>query len=122
MLDAIAGIAGTVEGLDLSADSQDWLRKRATERGFEIVSGASRRIPADLKARHPHIPWRKIAGLGNVLRHEEQHIQDGMLWAAIHEDVVPLKRALVALRDGLPGYPTGSAAHPAARSRSRGTP
>ncbi len=30
---------------------------------------ASRRLPAEIKARHPEIPWPKVAGIGNVLRH-----------------------------------------------------
>jgi hypothetical protein len=30
----------------------------------------------DLKARHRHIPWRRIAGVGNVLRHGHQRIRD----------------------------------------------
>jgi hypothetical protein len=35
------------------------------ERGVEIVSEASRHLPPELKARHPEIPWQKVAGIGN---------------------------------------------------------
>lgn len=41
----------------------------AIERNIERISEASRRLPDDLKAGYPSIPWRDIAGIGNVLRH-----------------------------------------------------
>jgi uncharacterized protein with HEPN domain len=39
-------------------------------RCLEIISEASRRLPESLKARHPEIPWKQIAGAGNVYRHD----------------------------------------------------
>jgi hypothetical protein len=53
-------------GTALNAFEADWL----VERGIEIISEAGRRLPGELKRRHPEIPWRKIAGVGNVLRDE----------------------------------------------------
>ena len=51
------------------------IRKRClVERALEIISEASRRLPEDLKARHPSIPWPKVAGIGNVLRHDYEHV------------------------------------------------
>jgi uncharacterized protein with HEPN domain len=47
---------------------EGWLRF-ATQRRVEIVSEASRRIPDDLKARHPEVPWPDSAAIGNILRH-----------------------------------------------------
>ncbi|HEY0524017.1 MAG TPA: HepT-like ribonuclease domain-containing protein [Stellaceae bacterium] len=44
----------------------------AVTRCLEIISEALRRLPDDLKARHPQIPWRDIAGAGNVYRHDER--------------------------------------------------
>lgn len=40
----------------------------AVVRCLEIISEASRRLPTELKAAHPDIPWAKIAGAGNVYR------------------------------------------------------
>jgi uncharacterized protein with HEPN domain len=39
----------------------------AVTRCLEIISEASRRLPAEMKARHPSIAWKDIAGAGNVL-------------------------------------------------------
>jgi uncharacterized protein with HEPN domain len=67
------------------------------ERCIEIVSEASRRLPADLKASHPAIPWAKVAGIGNVLRHDYDVVNDATIWHAATVDLLPLKDAVQAL-------------------------
>jgi uncharacterized protein with HEPN domain len=47
---------------------------------IRVGSEASRSIPDDLKVLSPHIPWRKIAGIGNLLRHEYQHVEPLIIW------------------------------------------
>lgn len=69
--------------MPLDAFEADWRKRWLVERGVEIVSEASRHLPADLKARHPHIPWSKEAGIGNVLRHDYQSIAPQVMWALL---------------------------------------
>lgn len=45
-----------------------------------------------MKARHPEIPWRKVAGVGNVLRHEYERTAPDVLWHVAHEDLPVLDR------------------------------
>jgi uncharacterized protein with HEPN domain len=40
----------------------------------EIISEASRRINPAWKAEHPEVPWAKVAGIGNVLRHDYRKV------------------------------------------------
>ena len=54
--------------LDYEAFRDDQLRFYAVTRCQEI-SEASRRLPEDLKARHPSILWKEMAGAGNLYRH-----------------------------------------------------
>lgn len=42
----------------------------AIVRCLEIISEASRRLPDELKARHPQVPWREMAAAGNFYRHK----------------------------------------------------
>jgi uncharacterized protein with HEPN domain len=35
---------------------------------------------ADLKARHPNLPWRDIAGSGNIYRHDYEDILAWRVW------------------------------------------
>lgn len=43
-------------------------------------------MPPDLLARYPDAPWSAIIGIGNILRHEYQRLDDKQLWeiATIH--------------------------------------
>ncbi len=43
--------------------------RAATERHLLIISEAIRHVPKCDKDNHPQIPWRDIAGIGNILRH-----------------------------------------------------
>jgi uncharacterized protein with HEPN domain len=47
----------------------------AVTRCLEIISEASRRLPGELKQRHPNIPWALIAGAGNVYRDDYEDVQ-----------------------------------------------
>jgi uncharacterized protein with HEPN domain len=87
IVEAIERIKDVMHGVALEAFEQDWQRRWIVERGVEIVSEASRRLPDDLKARHPEIPWAKVAGIGNILRHEYQRVAPAVLWSVAHGDL-----------------------------------
>jgi uncharacterized protein with HEPN domain len=56
ILDAIANIDRVLIGKTFHDFEGDWLLRRGVERGIEIISEASRRIPAELRALQPQIP------------------------------------------------------------------
>jgi uncharacterized protein with HEPN domain len=62
----------------------------AVTRCLEIISEASRRLPAELKARHPHIRWQGMAGAGNVYRHDYELVLDKAVWDTVHGSLKPL--------------------------------
>jgi uncharacterized protein with HEPN domain len=61
------------------------------------VSEASRRLPADLKAKRPEIPWADIAGIGNTLRHGYDSLDHAPIWGVVERDLPPLKAAVEAM-------------------------
>ena len=68
--------------------------QRAVERGLEIISEATRHIPDDYKAQAPEIPWRQIAAIGNLLRHEYQRADNSATWNIVTEHLPGLAQAL----------------------------
>jgi uncharacterized protein with HEPN domain len=75
----------------------------ATTRALEIISGASRRVPNDLKARHPEIAWQRMAGAGNVYRHDYEDVAQHAVWDAVHVALPPLR--IVAESELLQDHP-----------------
>ena len=59
-------------------------------RALEIISEASRRLPAAMKARHPEIPWRNVAGAGSVYRHDDDDVRQSDVWTTVHKHLPPL--------------------------------
>ena len=95
--EAIAGIEQTIAGLDFNGFGQSWPIQRAVERGLEIISEASRRIPEDQKAGFPDVPWAQIAGIGNILRHEYHRVEPALIWNITQTHLPALKRAISTL-------------------------
>ena len=79
--------------MTLQALESDKGKRWLVERGIEIISEASRHLDEELKARHPEIPWSKVAGIGNVLRHEYERVAYDVLWRVVHDDLPPLEKA-----------------------------
>ena len=66
----------------------------AATRCLEIISEASRRLPPAFKERFPEIPWKDVAGSGNIYRHNYESVQELRVWKTIHE-ALPQLRAVV---------------------------
>jgi uncharacterized protein with HEPN domain len=92
ILDAIGHIRSEMAGVTIDAFEGDWRKRWLVERGVEIISEASRRLTDELKLRHPEIPWAKVAGIGNVLRHEYEGISAPVMWKLVQDDLAPLER------------------------------
>jgi uncharacterized protein with HEPN domain len=67
----------------------------AVIRCLEIISEASRRLPDELKARHPSIPWKDIAGSGNVYRHDYEDVAAKLIWDTV-QLALPSLRPVIA--------------------------
>lgn len=99
--EAIDGIVATIGGTDFETFRTVWHLRRATERGLEIISEASRSIPEDLKALAPEIPWPEIAAIGNILRHEYQRVEPLIVWNIVERHLAPLSTAVDRLAERL---------------------
>ncbi len=83
-----------VGDLDHAAFCADKLRVYGVTRCLEIISEASRRLPDGLKARHPTIAWREMAGAGNVYRHDYEEVDADEVWVTVQDHLPPLRAAV----------------------------
>jgi uncharacterized protein with HEPN domain len=78
-------------GFTLDTFKQDLRTVYAVTRCLEIISEASRRLPDDLKARHPAIPWQQMAAAGNVYRHRYENVVEQLIWDTVQHDLPALQ-------------------------------
>jgi uncharacterized protein with HEPN domain len=84
-----------ISGLDYEEFAESTLHVYAVTRALEIISEASRRLPDDLRARHPELPWRAIRDVGNLYRHSYDDVEESYLWATVHDHLAPLLAAVL---------------------------
>ncbi|MGA0594362.1 DUF86 domain-containing protein [Enterovirga sp. CN4-39] len=94
MIDAAAEMTASQSAERFAADQRTRL---AVERCIEIVSEASRRISAADKARTPHVPWPRIAAMGNILRHEYHRTSPSVVWHTATQSLPELRPIIAAL-------------------------
>jgi uncharacterized protein with HEPN domain len=81
-------------GLSYDLFKDDLRTLYAATRCLDIISEAPRRLPDTLKARHPSIAWRDMAGAGNVYRHDYEDVAAQHVWDAIQIDLPPSRVAV----------------------------
>ena len=94
MLSNIVRARDFVKGIDYETFCDTPLYSYAAIRALEIISEASRRLPQEIKDRYPDIPWRQIAGSGNIYRHDYEDVLEKMVWNTIHMALGPLENAV----------------------------
>jgi uncharacterized protein with HEPN domain len=97
MVDAVEQIELLLADRSVDALSTDRVTRAAFERFLEIASEASRHLPDAWKDEHPEIAWRRLADLGNRLRHAYNQVDVHLLWNVYAMNSGPLKDALQQL-------------------------
>ena len=79
-------MAAAIKDLSFDQYRASYIHRRAVERAAQIISEAAKALPHDYLVQYSEAPWTSIIGIGNVLRHEYQRLDDRRLWeiATIH--------------------------------------
>jgi uncharacterized protein with HEPN domain len=99
MLNAARLAHSFVTGVDKSAFRQDLMRQSAILRQLEVMGEAAKQVSPSFKAAYPHIPWRQIAGMRDILIHAYNRVDLEIVWTATQvsiPQVIPQLEALVS--------------------------
>lgn len=102
MVDASKKAAALVSDVSLEqyTATESFVLRAATERFIEIVGEAAHHVSDGLKAQHPDVPWRDIAGMRNHLIHGYMTTDHEVVWKSAVEDAPHLIAQLQHLLKG----------------------
>lgn len=73
------------------------LVRDAVLRNLEVIGEAVKNLADAVRARAPQVPWRRIAGLRDVLVHQYFGVSLPLVWEVVEQDLPELRRQVEAL-------------------------
>ncbi len=101
ILDAIDETDEFTEGMSYEAFAQDRKTINAVVRSLEVLGEAAKRIPDDLRALAPDVPWKRMAGMRDKLIHEYFGVDLSIVWAVSKDELPPLRPKIEGLLKNL---------------------
>jgi len=94
ILESIEEIENNIDGMSERKFSRLTTIQDATVRRLEIIGEAVRNIPDSFRKSHTKVPWKKIAGLRDVLIHEYFGVDMELVWKIASKDIPKLKKQI----------------------------
>jgi uncharacterized protein with HEPN domain len=91
ILEAIGKIKRYTSGVDREAFPQDEKTFDAVIRNLEVIGEAIKKMPEEVRAKHPSVEWKKIAGLRDIVIHEYFGIDVDIVWDIVQHKLPPLE-------------------------------
>lgn len=97
ILDAINQIEIYLLQTDETDIRENNLIRDALIRQLAVIGEAIKNITPETRNKQPHIPWKAIAGMRDILVHQYFGIDTNIIWNTSVEDLPQLKKAVLAL-------------------------
>jgi uncharacterized protein with HEPN domain len=75
----------------------DWRKQMLGERLVEVLGEAVKRLPDDLRNRHPQLPWKKIAGTRDFIAHGYDSVDYEVIWGVLDVEADKLRKSVLAI-------------------------
>ena len=59
-----------------------------------IIGEAVKKLPRAFREAHPAVPWKRIAGLRDIVIHDYDSTEAARIWEIVEKDVPSLKKAV----------------------------
>ena len=92
--DNVRKIHDYTAGYDFDKFGHDLKTIDAVIRCFQVMGEAARKVPDHIRARFPDVPWKKIAQFRDIVVHDYDAINIGLMWKIIQENLPAVKNEL----------------------------
>lgn len=97
IVEAADAIAFHIGGLDEESLVENRTARAAVLHELAVIGEAAARVSAELRSRHPEIPWSEIVGFRNVVIHHYFGLSWPIIWVTATEDVPDLRTKVEAI-------------------------
>lgn len=88
-------ILAFTRAMDEAAFVSDPRTVYAVTRALEVMGEAAKRVPGEVRARHPHVPWGEMAAMRDKLIHGYFGVDERVIWQTVHTRVPSLRDAMI---------------------------
>lgn len=90
----VLNIMDFTKGMTCDDFMNDSKTQYAVCKALENMGEASKRIPESIRKKFPHIPFKQMAGLRDVVTHDYDGISYDMIWEVIVKELPSLREHL----------------------------
>jgi uncharacterized protein with HEPN domain len=73
----------------------------AVVRCLEIIGEAAKKVPEEIRALRPTVPWKEMAGMRDKCIHAYFGVKFRTVWEAVKDEIPPIKPLITSLLDDL---------------------
>ena len=98
IIECIELIEKYIKGKTKKEFLQDIQLQDSVIRRIEIIGEATKNIPNALKDKYPDIPWKRIAGMRDILVHDYLGIDLNLTWGVAKKEIPKLKNNILKIK------------------------
>lgn len=97
ILDASKDIIEYTAEMEFEDFTKDKKTIQASVYNLLVIGEAAKRVSIEIREEYPHVNWKGMAGMRDVIIHNYSGIQLEIVWKTIKEEIPPLVATLVKI-------------------------